>query len=862
MPQTLAEYPRLYLARKDEVAYVYRRGLRILRWTYGELARMAFRFARELEARNIGHGDRVLLWGENSAEWVAAFFGCMLRGVVAVPMDKIAAPDFAQRVAADVDAKLIVCSSALMVHAAGRPFLELEYLAEAVQHHSAEPYSPVEFSRDDTAQIVFTSGTTAEPRGVVLTHGNILASVDPIEREFPKYRRSERLFHPIRFLELLPLSHVFGQFMGMFIPTLIGGTVHFQESFKPTDIIAAIKRERISVLVAVPRVAESLKNKVRGDFAALIERSWARAEKEHFLKRWWRFRQVRRAFGWKFWAIISGGAALDQNTEEFWRRLGYVVIQGYGLTETSSLISLNHPFKVGRRSIGKVLPGREMKLDPETGEILVRGENVARQYWQGKELKPVTGKEGWFRTGDLGSMDEEGNLYFKGRSKNVIVTPAGLKIYPEDLEQALRRQPQVRDCVVVGVEKGGNAEACAVLLLRNGDSGSAAVANANQSLADFQRIRRWFVWPEDDFPRTSTQKPRLELIRRAAEAQLNGENPALSQRTRKDGSPARMNGAQKNGAPAGTLEELVENIAGRPVDLKPDAHLEKDLNLSSLDRVELMSAIESRYQVDLGDREFHRVKTVADLENLLKKPGAEAQSGAEAKKPDYPYSRWTQHWLVRWIRVLVYHAITLPYILVMARPKIIGRERLKDFHGPALIVSNHIAQIDIGFLMAALPPRLRNRLGIAMQGEQLRSMRHPPKDWFFLKRWWEQLQYALVAALFNVFSLPQRAKYRESFRYAGELADRGYSVVIFPEGRRTQTGEMSPFRSGIGLLATQLNLPVIPMRIDGLFPFKIAKKHYAPPYAVQVRIGDPVRFEPAADPEEIAKELERIVAGL
>jgi long-chain acyl-CoA synthetase len=635
----------------------------------------------------------------------------------------------------------------------------------------------------------------------------------------------------------------------MFIPTLIGGTVHFQESFKPTDIISTIKHERISVLVAVPRVAESLKNKVRSDFADVIERNWDRTEKEHFLKRWWRFRKVRRHFGWKFWAIISGGAALDQNTEEFWRRLGYVVIQGYGLTETSSLISLNHPFKVGRRSIGKVLPGREMKLDPETGEILVRGENVARQYWQGKELKPVTGEEGWFRTGDLGALDEQGNLYFKGRSKNVIVTPAGLKVYPEDLEQALRKQPQVRDCVVVGVAKGGNAEACAVLLLSNGDSGGTAIANANQSLADFQKIRRWFVWPDEDFPRTSTQKPKLEMIRRAAEAQINGGDPSLQQKTRKDGAPG-------NGAPLGGLEELVGSIAGHEVELTPGAHLENDLNLSSLDRVELMSAIENRYQVDLGDREFSKVNTVADLEDLLKK------TEPETRKADYPYSRWAQSWPVRLIRVAVYHAVTLPYIMIMARPKIIGRERLKNFRGPALIISNHVAQIDIGFLMAALPMRLRNRLGVAMQGEQLKAMRYPPQEWFFLKRWWEQLQYGLIAGFFNVFSMPQRAKYREAFRYAGELADHGYNVVIFPEGRRTQTGEMAPFRSGIGLLATQLNLPVIPMRIDGLIKFKLAQKHYAPPHAVQVRIGDPVRFEPTDDPEEIAKRLQEIVAGL
>jgi long-chain acyl-CoA synthetase len=848
MPQSLAEYAQLHLSLGEETAFVTRRGFRTLRWSYRQMAELAFRVARELESRSIGKGDRVMLWGDNCGEWVAAFFGIMLRGAVAVPMDRIASADFAQRVAADVDAKLVFCSSALAAHATGRPHLELETLAETLAGQSAAPYPPAAIVRDDTAQIVFTSGTTADPRGVVLSHGNILSSVDPIERELPKYRKYERIFHPLRFLEMLPLSHVFGQFMGMFIPPLIGGTVFLQDSFKPIDVITTIRRERISVLVAVPRVVESLKNKVEADFAPSIKKFWTVAENEKFLKRWWRFRQVHRGFGWKFWAIISGGAALDQTTEEFWRRLGYVVIQGYGLTETSSLISLNHPFKVGRRSIGKVLPGREMKLDPDTGEILVRGANVARQYWQGKELKPVAGEEGWFRTGDLGALDEEGNLYFKGRSKNVIVTPAGLKVYPEDLEQALRKQPEVRDCVVFGTAVGGNAEACAVLLLRNGASAQAVVAKANQSLADFQKIRTSFVWPDDDFPRTSTQKPKMDMIRQVAEAQLNGKRAVA--------------GPQRAAvASSGMLQDVLESVARNKVEPKPgkrieNARLEEDLNLSSLDRVELMAAIENRYQVELSDRDFSQATTVGDLENLVKK------AAPEPRRHDYPYARWAQRWPITWIRTLAYHLVTLPYILIMGRPKISGRERLKDFRGPALIVSNHISQVDIGYIMAALPFRLRTRLAAAMQGEMLRDMRYPPKTLPFLRRWLTQFNYVLISALFNVFSLPQKAKYRESFRFAGELADNGYSVLIFPEGRRTETGEMSSFRSGIGLLATHLNLPVIPMRIDGLFPFKIQEKHYAPPGAIQVRIGEPIRFEPSADPEEIARELQKRVAAL
>ena len=786
--KSLAQFAQLYLDLGSETAFVYRRGPETVRRSYGQVAEMAFRFARELEAREIGHGDRVMLWGENCAEWVAAFFGCMLRGVVAVPMDRIAAQDFAQRVADDVEAMLVVCSAALAGLAGVRPHLDLETLGDSLAHLSAAPYAPQVLDRNDVAQIVFTSGTTAEPRGVVLSHGNLLASVDPIEREIPKYRKYERIFHPVRFANMLPLSHVFGQFLGMFIPPLIGGTVIFQDTLKPNGIIASIKRERISVLVAVPRVVESVRRKIEHDFPYL-NRKLTLPIQGHFLKRWWRFRKVHRKLGWKFWALISGGAALDQDTEEFWRRLGYVVVQGYGLTETSSLISLNHPFKVGRKSIGKVLPGREMKLDPDTGEILVRGANVALQYWQGKERKPVSGEEGWFRTGDLGAMDEQGNLYFKGRSKNVIVTPAGLKIYPEDLEQALRRQPGVRDCVVVGVARGGNAEACAALIMQDGASPKTTVAAANTLLADFQRVRSWFVWPDEDFPRTSTQKPKINLIRLAAEAQMNGKS-------------------------------------------------------------------EQAISADLGTSAPSQNGTGSNSQEQAAMP---APTDSKSK---YPYSRWALSWPIRWFRVFIYHTLTWPYLMIMAHPKITGREKLKDVHGPVVIACNHISKIDIGFILAALPLRLRNRVAPAMSGEMLRAMRYPPRNLFFLRRWWEQMQYGLITALFNVFSLPQRARYRESFQFAANVAARGYNVLIFPEGKRTETGEINEFRSGVGILANRLDVPVLPMRIDGLYPLKVAKKHFAKPGVVQVRIGEPVSFPADTDPQEVARQLQKIVGDL
>ncbi len=235
-------------------------------------------------------------------------------------------------------------------------------------------YASPALDRNAIAEIVFTSGTTGEPKGVVLTHGNLLANIEPIEREMLKYLKYEWIFHPVRYLNLVPLSHVFGQIMGLFLPAVMSGTVIFQDSLSPADVARTIRRERVSVLVAVPRMLESLRSKIERDLADAGRTEWlakqrALAAKQEFHFRPWRFRRVHSQLGWKFWALISGGATLPQDTEEFWDQLGYAVIQGYGMTETAALISLNHPFHRGKGSIGKALPGGNIKLDAN-GEIL------------------------------------------------------------------------------------------------------------------------------------------------------------------------------------------------------------------------------------------------------------------------------------------------------------------------------------------------------------------------------------------------------------------------------------------------------------------------------------------------------------
>jgi len=363
MAESLAEiFLTNFQADRDERAYGQRRGYRMEWFTYGQVLEMTFQFCLELETQGIGKGDRVMLWGENCAEWVAAFFGCALCGVVVVPMDDGASAEFAARVSAQVAARLWVCSQPHATEniAGAVPVITLEEvkipaLSQRTRQGRGTPApSFAAVGRDDTIQIVFTSGTTSEPKGVVITHGNVLANIAPVEKEMQRYLKYERWVHPVRFLNLLPLSHVFGQFLGMFLPPLLGGTVIFQDELRPSEIVSTIRRERVSVLVSVPRVLQSLKQKIERDLEddAKIEdfrRRFQTSEGKHFLRRWWIFRDIRRQFGWKFWAFICGGAALDSATEEFWHRLGYAAIQGYGLTETTSLISVNHQFQLASR---------------------------------------------------------------------------------------------------------------------------------------------------------------------------------------------------------------------------------------------------------------------------------------------------------------------------------------------------------------------------------------------------------------------------------------------------------------------------------------------------------------------------------
>ena len=829
-----------------ETAVVAHSGVRRYATTYGELAVFAGRFAAELERLNIGAGERVVLWGENSAEWIGVFFGCLLRGVIVVPLDATGSADFAARVVADVTPRIVVGDRRLVFA------LQIDVPVKMLGDLDLPPLPLFAVSQSVTGsapfQIVFTSGTTSEPKGVVHTHRNVLSSLSTIEREIQKYRRYEKYVHPLRFLHTLPLSHVFGQFMGLWVPGLLAAELHFSDQLDPARMVALMRRERVSVLVAVPRLLQVLRAYLLAEFSDLAEELEAAAGMKVWA-RWWRFRRVHRALGWKFWAVISGGAAMPGELETFWNRLGLALIQGYGMTETAALITLNHPFKISKGSIGKVMPGREVKIGDD-GEILVRGEMISGATWQGGAMRQRESE--WLATGDLASRDDSGDLRFLGRKSDVIVTAAGMNVHPADVEAAFAGQIGVKACVVVPCELAGGVEAVAVLLFAGSDAEmQAAVEAANRRLAEFQRVRRMLRWPDAVFPYTSTGKLLRRKVRDWACAELAGRQGGTSVGT-------------------DTLLAAVAEVTGESVETNgrsaDELRLTEDLHLDSLGRVQLQSLLERRTGAEVGDDAMARVETLGELRTLMgggdfaASPTGSGEMEAAPILEAHHYPKWPWSWPVWAIRIAFVELVMRPLVLLLGAPKVSISGPIGD--GPMLIIANHVTAYDGALILYALPWRLRHRVAAAMSGEMLMDLRRGRNQGSAVVNLLAPVGYWLVTALFNVFPLPRRNGFRESFAHAGAAMDRGYSVMIFPEGTRSKDGKMHAFRPGIGLLAEMSRVAVLPVGLAGLGGLMMEKRGWFRSGKLEVRIGKPIVFSGAENADELTAHYQAAVRRL
>jgi len=830
---------------ETEIAIVTYQGNRHTATTYAALADLAECFAAELMRREISIGERVVLWGQNSGEWVGTFFGCLMRGVIVVPLDAAGALDFAKRVIAETSPQLVVGDGQLLRQLGSDVVcLSFEEFGTALPKGALAQVDS-SLGLDTPLQILFTSGTTAEPKGIVHTHRNVLASVAPIEREMQKYLKYERIFHPLRFLHTLPLSHVFGQFMGLWLPPLLGAEVHFESRLQAQRLIEITHRERISVLAAVPRVLELLRESFMREYPSLLAEI-GQAQGEKVWRRWWRFRKIHRSFGYKFWAFVCGGASLPSDLESFWNTLGFALVQGYGMTETTALISLNHPFKVGKGTIGKVLPGRDVEIRDD-GEIVVRGDMVSTSTWRNGVMQKA--ESPWLATGDLAQRDEAGQLRFMGRKNQVIVTSSGLNIHPEDVEAVLSQQQGVEGSAVVPLATAGGSEPVAVLLFRGSrDAAQAAVVEANQNLAEFQRVRQWRVWPDLDFPRTSTGKIRRSKVTEWVNAQRET--------------------ADSESASSDPLLALVVAITGaKRANQSDDARLVEDLQLDSLGRVQLQAEIEQRMGITLSDVALEQAATLGDLrrelglgDSVANLPVATGPRTA-VEKQDEIYPRWTWWWPVHAARVAFIECVQQPFIWLLAAPEVRVETKLDNIEQPLLLIANHVTAYDLPLALYAMPGRLRRHVATAMAANVLEDFREGRNQGSWFLNILGPLTYFVTTFVFNVFPLPRSTGFRKSFQHAGAALDRGYSVMVFPEGQRSNDGELQRFRPGIGLLVAESRVPVLPIGLVGLGEMKLRRRWFRSG-SLKVRVGTPMTFEPETSAEEITDRLRAEIARL
>jgi long-chain acyl-CoA synthetase len=816
----------------DREAVVYHDGLRTRKWSYSELRLAIGAAARELAARGLTAGDRVLLWGENRPEWVAVFWAAVVGRITLVPLDFRSSAAFVSRVQKDVGARLLAHGASVDAEAIDLPRLDLESVGP---QRSGGPPAFDAASEEDVVQVIYTSGTTGEPKGVVHRHRHLAPNLEPIRREILKYRSLARPFQPVRFLDLLPLSHVFGQFAGLYVPPLMGGSVVFLKEVHPAAILDTIRRERVSVLISVPRFLQSLRKEIERRFD-LSRKPIAAKGIWGGLRRFFRYRDVHAAFGFKFWAILSGGARLDPDDEEFWFRLGFVLVQGYGMTEASALVTTNHPLHPTRGSLGKMVGNQEIRLAPD-GEILIRGTNVSRELFG----RASPEEDPWLHTGDLGELAPDGTLFYKGRKKDVIIGPEGLNVYPGDVESVLARNPAVKEAVVLGLATGQGEAVHAVLLLRDPNAAPEAIIEAaNRELEPHQRIRSWTVWAGEDFPRTpSTFKVRRHEVAKAVEARTTEHQPA---------------------AASGVRALVAEKLGRRADDVRGSQRLSEELGLSSIDRIELLASLEDRYGVELSETEMASAATVEELERWVQREAETPRRGpVEERSPLSGVVRFARILPVRLLRFAFTETVILPLFRHYLPLTVEGT--LENVEAPVVLAPNHTSHLDTLALLAALPPRFRHRLAPAMSQESFVPYFEKTGPW--KERALLALRYWLAVLTLNVFPLPQSTRgVRKALRFAGKLVDSGYSILIYPEGARTPDGSLKEFRPGVGVMATRLGIPVVPVHLQGLFEVMSLHSSWPTPGPVRVRFGAPIVFRETDDPREAAKRVEEEVRRL
>ena len=802
-------------------------------WRYRDLAATVPRAARVLVDAGLRPGDRAILWAVNRPEWGIAFLSIAHAGGVAVPLDVRHTVDFGRKIVAQTEARLVIASRQTEASAKelGLPIVWLESLPDAARR--AEPLPPAAVKGDTLAEIVFTSGTTGEPKGAMLSHGNLMASATTMTRVL-SFGDGDRL------LSVLPLSHLYEQVLGFMAPLVVGASIVYPVSRQPSVLIRTFRDFKVSVLLIVPQglrlIDAAIERKVdQSGRRAIFERLHRLARHVPRPIRRLLFRQVLAEFGGRLHTIGVGASALDLDVARRWTEMGVDVLQGYGATEMGPVVSFTRPDRNVLGTVGEPIPGVDVRI-AEDGEIWARGPGRFAGYWKNPEATAAAiDADGWYHTGDLGAFTQEGMLTFRGRKKDMLALPDGQKVYAEDVEAILKADARVKDAAVVGWPLGAALKVHAVLLLGDVALEDEVISAANGRLAPHQQIRGSTVWPDPDLPRTATlkiRKPdilaRLGDLERPASAPI----PAAASKVHRDSVDAALD----------PVTVIVASLAGvEPSTVELTARLSTDLDLDSLQRVELLGVIEEETGVFVDDDALAPDATVGELLTLV--------DGARNAKRGLGAWRWPLSPLVRAVGIAFQVLLLYPFVHLFYRVRVSGLERLNPDDGPFLITPNHCLHLDNGIILSRLPLAIRWKLSVAAAADTIYD---------------NLIQGVLASIIANAFPLQREGGVRKSLELLGARLDKGYNILIYPEGKLTVGGPLQPFKAGAGLIAVEGATPIVPVRLKIHSMSIVDRRRFPAPLRgdVELVLGDPIWFDADTDHSAATTRLEAAVAAL
>lgn len=822
MSRHFGDFVAEFTAYGEWTALTTRPFLKIERLKYGELQKRIHQTANYLVASGIQPGDRVMVVAHNSPEWVELFFGAQLIGAVLVPVDAISSPATTLRFVDQTQPKLIFRNRHLHPELDPRSSLYmLEELDGRIRDYPATA-PDIGLSGDVPAVIVFTSGTTADPKGVVLTQGNLLANAEAALRVV-------NVHHDWRFLSVLPLSHMYELTGGLIAPLAKGAGVFYVPSASPVAIARGLQDYHITTILAVPQLLILLRERVEQMAAAegrtkTLARATTLAKLLPFSLRRLLFHDVHSQIGKKLNLVITGGAPIPIDVGTVWERMGIRLLQGYGLTETGPILTMNSLHDRRADSAGRALDNVHLRI-AEDGEIQARGSSIFREYWHDRTAtQEAFTDDGWFRTGDAGSL-RDGWLYVQGRLKFAIVLSSGLKVFPEDVELVAEKIPTFRAVCIVGVRRPAGEEVVAVVISDHSDREiTDAISQINMRLETFQHISEWRRWPEATFPLTRLSKTDRKQVQDWANEPVREAVAGVPEMSPRQDA----------------IVDLIRQSVDDPTRDVDDSDPLADIGLDSLRRLTLAALIEEQLGVSVEEEGITQTTTVGELRKLV---AAGGPTEAPIPRASWPYRRW-----VRLIGDGTREVVIRAIVGIWVTMKVQGREHLADIDTPALYIFNHSDDFDGPVVYQALPRRVRRRLAVAAADDVMRM---------------HKVLAFIIRLCFAGFNLSRSEPFMPSLEYVGSLVDQGWNIVLSPEGRVSVNGELQPFKSGVGLLAVNLGVPVVPVKTTGLFgTVPLHAKWPKRRSDVTVRIGEPLRFDNQMDFDDVTQQLHQVMEAL